>query len=140
MKTITNFEALEGAIDAYKKLIEWTEDFKEWLVEKYYGESLELNKFAKDILNLCDKRENRYVKNLNVISKLYDSYNQIKPICEENNFNFHEYFNKNERDNVIKILDVLDYDLNQFNEFIQVWDTKNTHRNNLLKEKEKILN
>ena len=65
MKTLTKFDALEGVIDAYKKLIEWTENFKEWLIERYYGESLELNKLAKDILNICYKRENGYVKNLN---------------------------------------------------------------------------
>ena len=140
MKTLTKFDALEGVIDAYKKLIEWTENFKEWLIERYYGESLELNKFAKDILNICDKRENGYVKNLNATSILYNSYNQIKPICEENNFNFYEYFDRNEGDKVNKIIDNLDYDLNKFNEFIQEKKKKNTHKTDILKEKEGILN
>lgn len=140
MKVKTKFDALEMMIDAYKNLIERTEEFKNWFVDNFYGESMKLNTFVKDILKLCEKRENSYAKSMVSLLEMFNSYSLIKPICEENNYNFHEYFEHNEGVKVNKCVDNLLEDMNQFKNFIQVWDTKNTHKNNLLKEKEGILN
>ena len=54
MKVKTKFDALEMMIDAYKNLIERTEEFKNWFVDNFYGESMKLNTFVKDILKLCE--------------------------------------------------------------------------------------
>lgn len=140
MKTeiTTKFDALEMMIETYKNLIEWTEKFKDWFVDSYYNESVELNKFVEDILKLCEKRETKYSKKLTSLFELYDSYGLIKPVCEENNFNFYDYFEYHEGAKVDKFLNNLNDDLNKFNEFIQVWDTKRTHKNRVINDR--ILN
>ena len=140
MKVKTKFDALEMMIDAYKNLIERTEEFKNWFVDNFYGESMKLNTFVKDILKLCEKRENNYAKSMVSLLEMFNSYSLIKPMYEENNYKLHGYFEHNEGVKVNKYVDNLLEDMNQFKNFIQVWDTKNTHRNNLLKEKEGILN
>ena len=100
MKVQTKFDALEMMIDAYKNFIERTEEFKNWFVDNFYGESMKLNTFVKDILKLCEKRENNYAKSMVSLLEMFNSYSLIKPICEENNYNFHEYFEHNDEHEV----------------------------------------